>query len=63
MLSKDMFSLSEHVFIFRHFSPNDIKYLAAYIGNEAAGSVRELADYEYLHYSGNVIHRCPPLEL
>lgn len=63
MLSKDMFSLSEHVFIFRLFSPNDIEYLVGYIGKEWAAVVPRLDDFEFLHYSGGRVEQCPPLSL
>lgn len=63
MLSKNFFSLCEHVFIFRLFSPNDISYLSAFIGDEPSRGVREMPDWAYVHYSGNLIHRCPPLRI
>ncbi len=63
MLSKDMFSNSEHVFIFRLFSPNDVEYLVRYIGKEWAAVVPKLDDFEFLHYSGGQVGRCPPLSL
>lgn len=62
-LSKTVFGLSEHVFIFRHFAPNDIKYLRGFIGPEWANRVPSLENYHYLYYSRDQVIQCPPLEL
>lgn len=45
-LHKTVFGLAEWVFIFRHFSPNDLKYLSGFIGDEAK-NLADLPDYHF----------------
>lgn len=52
--NKEFFSLSDHVFLFRVFSPNDIRYIQEFLGNDAE-KLRHYPNYEYMHYSyGNI---------
>jgi len=49
-LNKTVFSLSDHCFIFRHWSPTDLDYLKGFIPKD----VKELAslpDYHFWHFA------------
>lgn len=61
-LNKTAFGLSEHVFIFRHFSPTDMRYLAQFVPQDPRG-LANLADWHYWHYTRGRIEECPPLPL
>ncbi len=63
-LSKTVFSLSNHVFLFRFFSPNDIKYCQEFIGKHWAEHLRTITRYNFLYYSseGEIIE-CPKLQI
>lgn len=50
-LNKTTFSQSREVYLFHHFIPNDLKYLADFIGKKEAERVRLLKKYQYLRYS------------
>jgi DNA helicase HerA-like ATPase len=59
-LNKTVFGLSEHAFIFRHFSPTDLEYLSKFIPQD----VRQLAslpDYHFWHYSRGKVEVCSPI--
>ena len=60
-LNKTFFSLSEHVFIFRHFSPNDVAYLASFIGKDTAASLDSIPDFHFLHFTHGEIKLMPPI--
>lgn len=59
-LHKTVFSLSDHVFVFRHFSPTDIRYLAEFLPD--AQEIPKLANYEFVHYSHGHQRRHEPLQ-
>ena len=61
-LNKTAFSLSEHVFIFRHFSPTDCRYLNQFIPKDAR-ELAKLEDWHYWHYTRGRVEECPPLPL
>ena len=61
-LNKTVFGLSEHQFIFRHFSPTDLDYLKGFV----PGNVKELAsleDYWFWHVSRGKAQVCSPIPL
>ena len=61
-LSKTVFSLSDHVYLFRFFSPNDVKYCSEFIGRAWAARLQKLPKYHFLYYSAEgEITECPPL--
>lgn len=60
-LHKTVFSLSDHCFIFRHFSPTDIRYLEEFLPD--VSEVAKLRDREFLHYSQGHMARCKPLKV
>lgn len=63
-LSKTMFGLSQHVYIFRFFSPNDIDYIKGFVGKEWAERIRNLPQFHFIYYGGgNNICECEPIEL
>jgi len=63
-LSKTVFSLSDHVFLFRFFAPNDVKYCAEFIGREWGDRLRVLPKFNFLYYGAEgVICECPPIRL
>ncbi|MBW7998472.1 MAG: ATP-binding protein [Candidatus Glassbacteria bacterium] len=63
MLSKNFFSLSDHVFIFRHFSPNDISYLADFVGPETARRFMDLPDYYFAHFANGKTDFLKPIKI
>ena len=62
-LSKTVFGLSEHVFLFKHFAPNDLEYLNRFIGKEWGQVISELPPWHFLHYSNGQVDRMPPLDV
>lgn len=59
-LNKTVFGLSDHCFIFRHFSPTDHDYLKGFIPRD----VRELAslpNYHFWHYTMGEVEQYPPI--
>lgn len=61
-LNKTVFGLSEHCFIFRHFSPTDCQYLNQFLTRDA----RELAsldNYWFWHYSRGKVEVCKPISI
>lgn len=62
-LSKTYFSLCDHVFVFRHFSPNDVNYLVEFLGKEHEKTIRTLKPYHFLHYHQGEVKLCPPVEV
>jgi hypothetical protein len=64
MLNKTMFGLSDHNFIFRLFTPNDIDYCRQFIGQEYANKLRSLINHGLIYYGNNgVLKELPPLKL
>lgn len=59
-LNKTVFGLSEWVFMFRHFSPNDIDYISKFVPTNAK-ELRELKDYFFLVYHRNKIEIHEPI--
>jgi DNA helicase HerA-like ATPase len=51
-LNKDVFSQSDHVFIYKLFIPNDIDYLEEFIG-EKAENVRYLKPYWFYYFNSD----------
>ena len=59
-LNKTVFGLSEHCFIFRHFSPTDIRYLNEFIPQDCRG-LASLMDYHFWHYSKGKVEEHEPV--
>lgn len=59
-LSKTAFSLSEHVFVFRHFSPTDTRYLQEFLPVDAK-QLANLQDYHYWHYTRGQVKEHDPV--
>lgn len=58
-LNKTVFGLSEHVFVFRHFSPNDIRYLQNFIPQDCR-ALANIQDYHFWYYhKGQVVEHEP----
>ena len=51
-LNKTVPALSQHIISFRQMLPNDISYLADFMGWKNASQLRDLPDYHYLDYDG-----------
>jgi len=49
-LNKTIFGLSDHCFIFRHFSPTDLRYLKEFIPRDT-DELASLQNYHFWHYS------------
>jgi hypothetical protein len=63
-LSKTAFSLCDHVFLFRFFAPNDIKYCSEFIGREWGKRLQELPKHNYIYYGAEgVVCECPPIKV
>lgn len=63
-LSKTVFSLSDHVYLFRFFSPNDIHYCQDFIGREWASKLATMPKHHFLYYSGEgQLTACPPINV
>lgn len=60
-LNKTCFGLSEHIFIFRHFSPTDIRYLQEFIPTNCK-SLANLEDYHYWYYHSGKVAEYSPLK-
>jgi len=59
-LNKTIFGLSEHVFIFHHWSPTDLDYLKGFVPRD----VRELATLplrHFWHYTEGKVEVCEPI--
>lgn len=61
-LNKTAFGLSEHCFIFRHFSPTDLDYLKGFIPQDVRG-LQSLSDYHFWHYTMGKVEICPPIKI
>jgi len=59
-LNKTVFGLSEHCFVFRHFSPTDVRYLQGFISDDCR-KLASLADYWYWWYTRGNVRVCEPL--
>jgi len=60
-LHKTMFSLSEHVFVFRHFSPTDQNYLKGFLPMDTK-QLALLQDYHFYHYTKGKVEEHEPVE-
>ena len=49
-LNKTLPALSHHIISFRQNLPNDIEYLAEFIGKQPASKIMELEKYQYIWY-------------
>lgn len=61
-LNKTVFGLSEHVFIFRHFSPTDYRYLQEFVPRECR-SLATLQDFHYWHFFRGVVVEMDPIPM
>ncbi|MBT9138569.1 MAG: hypothetical protein DDT31_01138 [Syntrophomonadaceae bacterium] len=61
-LNKTVFGLSEHAFVFRHFSPTDINYLNQFL-TEDARKLASLKDYFFWHYTKGKVTIHKPLKV
>jgi len=59
-LHKTMFSLSEHCFIFRHFSPTDLNYLKGFLPMDVK-QLAALPEYHFLHYTRGKVEEHEPV--
>lgn len=59
-LNKTVFGLSEHCFIFRHFSPTDIRYLSEFLPVDCR-QLASLEDFHFWHYTRGKVEECPPI--
>lgn len=59
-LNKTVFGLSEWIFMFRHFSPNDIDYISKFVPT-GAKELRELKDYYFLVYHLSKVETHEPI--
>lgn len=58
--SKEFFSLSDWVILFKLFSPNDIRYVAEFLGKDYAELLRSLPPYHYLVYHDGKVEEYQP---
>ena len=49
-LHKTPISQSNHLFLFKMFLPNDIRYIGQFTGREVADKLKKLPDYHIMHY-------------
>jgi len=61
-LNKTVFSLSEWVFMFRHFSPNDARYLNEFLPIDAR-TLSSLEDYHFAIFHRNIVEFHEPVKL
>ena len=61
-LNKTVFSLSDHCFVFRTWSPNDLDYLRGFIPNDVRG-LASLQNYYFWHYSQGHVEVHDPIKL
>jgi len=61
-LNKTAFGLSDHCFIFRHFSPTDLDYLKGFIPQDVRG-LQSLHDYHFWHYTRGNVEVCSPIKV
>ena len=59
-LNKTVFGLSEHCFVFRHFSPTDLGYLKGFIPQDVR-ALADLPNYNFWHYSKGKVEVCEPI--
>lgn len=58
--SKEFFSLSDWIVMFKIFSPNDIRYVAEFISKEDADRLSSLKPYHYLVYREGKVEEYGP---
>lgn len=61
-LNKTAFGLSEHIFLFRHFSPTDLDYLKGFIPQDVRG-LQSLPDYHFWYYHRGKVEVCSPIKV
>lgn len=61
LLNKNAFSLSNHIFLFKLFSPNDIKYVSEFIPKDIAIKLPSLKDFHFIYYSNGLSKICSPI--
>ncbi|MFH1327528.1 MAG: hypothetical protein ABIH76_01550 [Candidatus Bathyarchaeota archaeon] len=61
-LNKTVFGLSEHVFLFRVWSPTDHQYLAKFIPQDVK-PLAKLPLHHFWHYTGGEVTECLPLKV
>ena len=61
-LNKTVFSLSDHCFVFRTWSPNDLDYLRGFIPQDVR-SLASLQNYWFWHYSQGKVEVHQPIKL
>lgn len=61
--SKKIFSLCDHVFVFRSFSPNDVKYIGNFFGKQWEDKIRGLKPYYFLHYHAGEVQERSPIKI
>ena len=62
-VDKTAVGLSDHVFLYKLFLPNDVKYCEDFLTDEWAGQLPKLGKYEYLYYADGETVKCPPIKL
>lgn len=60
-LKKDVVALSDHVLIFGLFLPQDVDYVADFVGKEEAAKARTLAAFRFLHYHQGRVRLMAPI--
>ncbi len=63
LLNKNVFSLSDHVFLFAFFAKNDVDYCRAFLGAEYAAKLRGLTDYRFIYYGQGAAKICPAVKI
>lgn len=61
-LNKTAFGLSDHCFVFRHFSPTDLDYLKGFIPQDVR-ELQSLRDYHFWHYTKGKVEVCSPIKV
>ena len=50
LLNKNVFALADHLFLFKFFAPNDLRYLGEFLDKETLEQVPKLPSYHYIYY-------------
>ncbi len=63
-LKKTVFGLSDHVYLYKFFAPNDVDYVKSFLGREWANRLRNLPQYHFIYYGGGEnIRECEPISI